>query len=100
LDARLQQMHLADPMIPIADLRIAGAEAERLFVQFDCFVEQSDPKFAPTETSQSVGPAAVERERLLIFGDALLVAPARAQHLAKSVMGDRAARRDRQGLTH
>ena len=55
-------MHLSDPMIPIADLRIAGAEADRLLVQVYRFVEQSNPEFAPAETYKSVDPAVVERE--------------------------------------
>src|SRR4029077_7727062 len=86
LSARLKQMHLSDRVIPIAYLRIAGAEAERLLMQFDRFVEQSDPELAPAETRKSVDPTMVERERLLIFRDALLVAAGRAQHLAVGVM--------------
>ena len=65
---RLQQVNDAEPAIPGGDGGFVRAEANGLLEIGDDAVDRAGQEFAPADMGISGRPAAVERDRRLIFG--------------------------------
>ena len=86
--------------MPNTNLRVAGAAADGLLHKRDHLVNRPGEELAPAQPIQCDNQVGVRRERSLVLGNGLLPAVLRAQHLVFNVVGQRIARRYRQGAVY
>jgi hypothetical protein len=95
--ARLQEMHMPDPHIEIADAGIERTEPDGLLRERDYFLDRPGQQLAIGQNVQHCCRVRIDRERHLIFGNSLLASVTRSQYHASGQMSGRAAGRGRQG---
>jgi hypothetical protein len=81
VDMRLQQICGSHQVVVMADVGITRAEANGLLHQRDHLLYRSGVKLAPSETVECALHVSVQRDRLLVFGNALLVSALSSQTL-------------------
>src|SRR3954449_6172257 len=84
-------MRAPDAAIEKADLRIARAQSDSLFLGRDERLDQSGHELAPAEVRVCVRPVAIECDRGLVLGNRLVVPVLRAQNLGHGETRDRVA---------
>ena len=93
IEARLKQMSLTDPEVPVPNGRIARAQADCLFLKQDRVVYGADIDFESTNIGQRANQVAIERNRSFVFGNCFGVSSLSAKHMRHGKMGPGAARR-------
>src|ERR1700730_300295 len=84
--ARLQQMNVPDPRIPISYVGVAGAEADGLLLGRDRLLYRPGEALAPAEIGYSNHPGSIAGDRRLVFGNGLLAPALRAQQKGPCAM--------------
>src|SRR6516164_1312129 len=84
-------MRAPDTAVEKANLRIARAQSDSLFLDRDQLLYQSGHKLAPAQVRVCVRPVAVECNHSGVFGDGLVVPVLRSQDLSHGETRDRVA---------
>src|SRR6476620_6423032 len=85
INARLQQMSLADSEVPMPESRVTGTEPDCALLSEDRVVHRPDIGLAPTHCGQRANKVAVESERRFILGNRLRVSTLSTKHLRHRV---------------
>ena len=92
-------MDKSNSAVPVADIRIARTEADRLLLGGDCLLYRSGVELTLAQSEECEDPIAIQREHHLVFGNGLRISALRPQHPAFGVMRDSALGRGSQGLS-
>src|SRR5262249_20361491 len=99
VDARLQQIHEADPSISPPYVRIAGAESDGLLgKRYGLLIRASGQVLAHAQFDYGVGIVAIGCQRDLEFGNGFLAPACETQQSAFNEVRVWVARRGRQSL--
>src|SRR5436853_6590567 len=91
LCTRLQQMNLTDHKISIENIRISGAEPDRLLLKRDCLAYRAGLHLTHAESKERARRVPISGDYRLKFGDSLFKATLCPQQLAFREMRKRAA---------